>query len=262
MIKILIVEDEDFIRKGLIGTFDWVGSDCVVVGEAQDGQEGLEKIISLKPQVVITDIRMPKMNGIEMVRNAKETNEFEVLILSSYSEFSYAKDAIDLKVFDYILKPIDDEYLKEALRKIKKQLEDKYLFNKFKESIKDVKSISLISQENYSTGALTDKYTEKIIEYIIKNYNKKISIEDFAEMYNVSPSYLSRTFKAQTHHTFHDFLNKYRIQKSIELLDSGKYKVYEVSYMVGFSEYKYFCSVFKKYMKYSPIEFLKNCTNI
>ncbi|AWK51899.1 DNA-binding response regulator [Clostridium beijerinckii] len=261
MIKVLIVEDEDFIRKGLIGTFDWVSSDCVVVGEAENGLEGLKKIEEVKPNVVITDIKMPKMNGIEMVRKAKEICDFETLILSSYNDFDYAKQAIDLRVFDYIVKPIDDEYLKNSLLKVKKLVDEKQLFYKLRENIKDVKSISLINLENYTSGALSDKYTEKIIEYILQNYSKKISIEEFAEKYNISTSYLSRQFKLQTSHTFHDFLNKYRIQKSIEILDTGEYKVYEVSYMVGFSEYKHFSSVFKKYMKYSPSEFLKKCTN-
>lgn len=260
MIKVLIVEDEDFIRKGLIGIFDWVSSDCVVIGEAENGLVGLKNIEKLKPDVVITDIKMPKMTGIEMVRKAKETCDFETLILSSYNDFEYAKQAIDLRVLDYILKPIDDEYLKNSLLKVKKLLDEKQLFDKLRESIKDINSISLIDLKNYKSNALADKYTEKIIEYILQNYNKKISIEEFAEKYNVSTSYLSRQFKAQTAHTFHDFLNKYRIQKSIEILDTGEYKVYEVSNMVGFSEYKHFSTVFKKYMNFSPVEFLKKCT--
>lgn len=260
MIKVLIVEDEDFIRKGLIGTFDWISCECIIVGEAENGIEGLKKIEELRPEVVITDIKMPKMSGIDMIKKAREICDFETLILSSYNDFDYAKQAIDLRVVDYILKPIDDEYLKNSLIKVKKILDEKQLFNKLKGTIKDIKSISIIDPENYTSNALKDKYTEKIIDYVLKNYNKKVSIDEFSDKYNISTSYLSRQFKQQTGHTFHEFLNKYRIQKSIELLDSGKYKVYEVSYMVGFSEYKHFSTVFKKYMKYSPIEFLKKCT--
>lgn len=260
MIKVLIVEDEDFIRKGLIGTFDWISYECIIVGEAENGIEGLKKIEELRPEVVITDIKMPKMSGIDMIKKAREICDFETLILSSYNDFDYAKQAIDLRVVDYILKPIDDEYLKNSLIKVKKILDEKQLFNKLKGTIKDIKSISIIDPENYTSNALKDKYTEKIIDYVLQNYNKKVNIDEFSDKYNISTSYLSRQFKQQTGHTFHEFLNKYRIQKSIELLDSGKYKVYEVSYMVGFSEYKHFSTVFKKYMKYSPIEFLKKCT--
>lgn len=262
MIKVLVVEDENFIRKGLIGTFDWIKSECVVVGEAENGAVGLEKIEELRPDLVITDIRMPKMNGIDMLRKAKEIYDVDGFILSSYNDFSYAKQAIDLRVFDYILKPIDDEYLEKALVKFKKYYDDKKLSNKLKETMEDKRTLSLINLEYYENNNIYDKYTKKIIDYITKNYNNKISIEDFAEQYGVSVSYLSRQFKAVTLHTFHDFLNKYRIQKSIELLQSGNYKVYEVSELVGFSEYKHFSTVFKKYMMYSPSEFIKNYLNI
>lgn len=261
MIKILVVEDENFIRKGLIGTFDWLKCQCVVIGEAENGLIGLEKIEKLKPDLVITDIRMPKMNGIEMLRKAKEIYDVESFILSSYDDFSYAKQAIDLRVFDYILKPIDEEYLEKALKKFKDYYDDKILSNKLKETIAQNKKTELIDLKYYESNSIYDRYTKKIIEYITVNYNNKISIEDLAEKYGVSVSYLSRQFKSITSHTFHDFLNKYRIQKSIELLQSGNYKVYEVSDMVGFSEYKHFSTVFKKYTSYSPSEFLKKCVN-
>ena len=111
MIKVLIVEDETFIRKGLIGTFDWTAFKCVIVGEGENGLDGLEKIKKLKPDLVITDIRMPKMNGIEMIKKAKESTDFETFFLTSYDDFSYAKEAIDLRVQEYILKPIDEDEL-------------------------------------------------------------------------------------------------------------------------------------------------------
>lgn len=74
MIKILVVEDENIIRKGLIGTIDWLSAGFVVAGEAINGKDGLEKIEKIKPDLVITDIRMPVMDGLEMLRKAEEKN--------------------------------------------------------------------------------------------------------------------------------------------------------------------------------------------
>ena len=87
MIKVLIVEDENLIRKGLVYAINWMAMDSVVVGEGKDGREGLEKIAQLKPDVVMTDIKMPKMSGIDMIARAQEQQlaDFIPIILTSYS---------------------------------------------------------------------------------------------------------------------------------------------------------------------------------
>ncbi|MDO5516505.1 MAG: response regulator [Clostridium sp.] len=259
MIKVLVVEDEDFIRKGLIGTFDWTNFQCVIIGEGENGCDGLKKIEELKPDLVITDIRMPKMNGIEMIRKAKHSVDFETFFLTSYDDFSYAKEAIDLRVQEYILKPIDEDNLGKALDKFRDFYEEKKLVSKFKASAKKNEHVELINIDDYKNNCIYDRHIKRIIDYIVSDYDGKISIEDISYELNISPSYLSRKFKEQTSNTFHEFLNKYRIQKSIELLKSGDYKVYEISDKVGFCDYKHFSSVFKKYMYYSPSEYLKKC---
>ena len=81
MLRVLIAEDEDIIRKGLVYTTDWLSMGCVVVAEAADGQEGLEKILEVKPDVVIADICMPCLDGIEMIREASKTVKFRSIIL-------------------------------------------------------------------------------------------------------------------------------------------------------------------------------------
>lgn len=259
MIKVLVVEDEEFIRKGLVGTFNWIKCNCVVIGEGENGGDGLKKIQDLKPDLVITDIKMPKMNGIEMIKKAKESTDFETFFLTSYDDFSYAKEAIDLRVQEYILKPIDEDELGNALKKFGAFYEEKKLVNKFKASARENGHVKLINIDDYKNNCIYDRYIKKIINYIISDYNKKISIEDIAYELNISSSYLSRKFKEQTSNTFHEFLNKYRIQKSIELLKREDYKVYEISDKVGFCDYKHFSAVFKKYMDYSPSEYVKKC---
>ncbi|MGH4120508.1 response regulator transcription factor [Clostridium sp.] len=258
MIKVIIVEDENFIRKGLINTVDWLSMDCIIAGEAANGEEGLKKIIKIRPDLVITDIKMPIMSGIDMLQKAVLIYDFEKLILTSYSEFTYAKSAIDLKVFDYLLKPIDEDKLKETIKKVKNKINDKKIYDEFKNGMKDYKNIDVENLDYYlKPNTKKSKYTDAMICYVKENYSKKIGIEDIANNLGVSSSYLSRNFKEQTAQTFHDFLNRYRVQRSIELLINSDYKVYEISYMVGFNEYKHFATVFKKYIKASPLEFAK-----
>jgi two-component system response regulator YesN len=258
MLKIVIVEDEHLIRKGLINTIDWLGMECIIIGEAANGMEGLERILELRPDLVITDIKMPLMSGVDMLQNASEQHDFEKIILTSYGEFEYAKKAIDLRVFDYLLKPIDEDKLKNVIQKVKDKIEESNILKQFKNAIKDYKNIELVNVEFYlKTSNNKSKYTQEAIKYIKENYSKKANIEEISERLAVSTSYLSRKFKDETTYTFHDFLNRFRIQKSIDLLIKAQYKVYEISYMVGFTDYKHYSTVFKKYINSSPLEFIK-----
>lgn len=254
LLKILIVEDEDIIRKGLAYTVDWLSIGYVLVGEAANGEEGIEKIKELKPDVVLTDIMMPKVNGLELIRQAGKEVRFKSVILTSYADFDYAKEAIELKAYDYLMKPVDVNKLKEVMLNLRAEIKlenEKELLFQQKSQGMDIKLLS--SGDSYK-----NPYVKKTIEIIKERYIEKISIESISEELEVSSSYLSRKFKEDTGHTYLDFLNMYRVQQAIRLLDEGIYRVYQVSDMIGFSDYKHFCAVFKRYTKTSPTEFIKN----
>ena len=122
MFKVLIVEDEEMIRKGLRYTFDWNKAGCIVVGEACNGIEGIEKIKELDPDILIVDINMPIMNGITIIENSKDEYSYSAIVLSGYDEFNLAKQAIHLGVIEYLLKPVENDQLFEALENAKKQV--------------------------------------------------------------------------------------------------------------------------------------------
>lgn len=118
MYKVAIVDDDRIIRKGLANTIAWEENGFRLVGEAADGEQGLKMIEEFCPQVVVSDIRMPFMDGLEMARLAKEKYpEMKIILLTGYDDFTYAKEAIELRAFDYLLKPVDKEVL---LNKVKK----------------------------------------------------------------------------------------------------------------------------------------------
>lgn len=257
MLKIIIVEDESFIRKGLVHTIDWLSMNCVVAADAENGQDGLDKIIGLKPDVVITDIKMPVMDGMEMIDRALEQASFKTIILTSYSEFEYAKRAIDLRVYAYLLKPVDENRIRELMQAIEDEIindrETAFVLKNSKSSSNSIDINYYIQlQQN------DNPYVVRALERIRDNWQEKISIESISEELGVSPSYLSRKFKDSIQHTFLDFLNGYRIQKAIQLMNTGRYRVYEISDMAGFSDYKHFCSVFKRYTLSSPTHFIKH----
>ncbi len=256
MFKIIIVEDEDLIRKGLVFTFDWLSYDCVVVGEASNGQEALELIKEQQPDIVITDIKMPIMDGLEMLEHS-ETRLFETIIITGYAEFSYAKKAIQFDVSEFLLKPLDHSELGHVLEKLIVKIKNKQMVKSIQEKVKDYSELKVIDLEYYYHDShYNSRYTPKVLEYVAMHYGHKTSIDTIADELEVSSAYLSKKFKEDTKHTFNDFLNKYRIQKALEYMYESDMKIYEIAEIVGYSEYKYFSQVFKNYMNYSPTEFL------
>lgn len=122
--KIIIVEDEVLIREGIRNLLESQEENWEIMGEAESGLSGLDLIRLVKPDVVITDIRMPDMDGLQMLEKAKEENlSFRAIVLSAYSEFEYARTAIRLGVTEYLLKPISIDEFFEALRNIRIQIE-------------------------------------------------------------------------------------------------------------------------------------------
>lgn len=259
MIKVLIVEDEDIIRKGIIYMMDWLKVGCIVVGEASNGNEGLDKIKALKPDIVVTDIRMPFKDGIEMLEESIYKYNYEAIIISGYSEFEYAKKAISLGVNEYLLKPIDFNKFSQTLNKLRIKIEKE---SKVKKQISSLTNENLYEKvldiNNYNKIENKTNYVANMIKYIRDNYEKKISIRDLSKKYDFSTVSLNSKFKEETNYTFNDFLNRYRILKAVELLKEGDLMVYEIANSVGFGNYKYFSQVFKKYVGSSPTDFINS----
>lgn len=119
MIKLLLADDEQIIRKGIRDAIDWETLDVELCAEAMDGSEALELIRYHQPEIVISDIKMPYKTGIDMMKEAKELfPDISFLFISGYDEFSYAQKALKLGAADYILKPIDPEYLNERIKEV------------------------------------------------------------------------------------------------------------------------------------------------
>ena len=117
MYRVLLVEDEEIIRKGIRYSVPWEEYGCSVVAEAENGAVGEEKIAELRPDIVITDITMPVKSGLEMITDTREEYKYIAIILTGYSEFEYAQQAIRNGVSDYVLKPLDMDEMGAALEK-------------------------------------------------------------------------------------------------------------------------------------------------
>lgn len=259
MLRVLIAEDEDIIRKGLVFTTDWLGMGCVVAAEAANGRDGLEKILKYRPDVVIADICMPFMDGIEMIRKASETVKFKSILLTSYADFDYAKRAIEARVCEYLLKPVDEEKLAGIMKRLREEIEGEHQVENALEALEqaEAEEVNLNLEYYIQLDSSENGYISRTVEAIRQRYAQKLSIEGVSEELGVSASYLSRKFKEVTGLTFLDFLNQYRVQQAVAMLNTGQYRISEISDATGFTDYKHFCSVFKKYTLQSPTKFAK-----
>lgn len=235
MKKILIVEDEFRIRSGLSHLIDRLAMGGRVIGEAEDGKEGLRMIQELEPDIVITDIEMPHMNGLSMIEIARKMQYDGIfVILTGYAEFSYAQKAVSLGVSEYLLKPTTISGVKELLRKLIPE-----------ETMREEEE----RQEDISP------IIRRMTEDIGRNYNKRLSLDSFAEDYHMTPQYLSNLFTKEIGKTFSDYVRTIRMEKAKELLINTDMKIYAIACFVGYPDQKYFSKVFREYTGVSAKQF-------
>ncbi|MFS0775052.1 response regulator [Neobacillus sp. 3P2-tot-E-2] len=170
MIDVLLVDDEDMIRQGILHSVDWNNFNMRVIGEAEDGEEALEIFSKHKPQVILTDIKMPFMDGLELLEKVKAENDNTyIIIISGYDEFQYAQKAVKLGAFDFILKPIELDYLEQILTKINADFAVKMEKEKDVQVLKEkVENIRSILQEGFFKDLIFKKFDRDAVEEKIK----------------------------------------------------------------------------------------------
>ena len=240
-IRVLVVDDEPLVRRGVAQGVDWAALSCEVVGEAANGEEGLAMARRLAPDLIITDIRMPRMDGIEMMNALRgEGCRARCIVLTAHSDFEYARSALLFGADDYLLKPFRDEELEHAVLRACGRLAE------------TTPAAPAAQQERpEATG-----YVREAMDYIAAHYaDEDISIAAIAEHLRVSEGHLSHVFKKQTGMTVTGYLTQYRIQAAMRLLASDRVKVYEAAAAVGYKDVTYFSSTFKKQTGLSPSEY-------
>jgi len=247
MLKVLIVDDEDLVRRGIVLGVDWAARGCVVVGEAANGEEGIAAVERYSPNLIITDVRMPRMDGIEMMRQLRQKGcKAHVIILTAYSDFSYARSALQFGADDYLLKPFRDQELIAAIDKVRQK----------------EREVTALTPQDMLPLVKGDKskYVLQALEYIAGHYSDEdISITTIAAHLGVSEGHLSHVFKKETSYTIISYLTQYRVHTAMKLLQNCRYKVYEVAEMVGYRDVAYFGSTFKKLVGMSPSEYQDRC---
>lgn len=243
--RILIAEDEQRARRGLKELILSISEKYEVVAEAADGKQALELMRITRPDVVFTDLKMPYMDGMTLIRTARaEELNAHYVIVSAYEEFQMARQAISLGVMEYLVKPITYDEVKEVLIRLEK----------CKESKREKDSQNKRLKEKYPDA---HPIVRKALKFIETGYASKISQKDLAEKLGISQEYFCYLFNKDVGETFSKFLRNYRIETAKKLLLAGGVEKEEIAYQVGFSDPKYFSKVFKETEGVSLTEFLR-----
>lgn len=242
--KVIVVEDEALIRRNIVKKIQGLNLGFNVIGSASDGKSALDLIDIELPQLVITDIQMPIMDGLELVKSLYFTYpNMKVMILSGFHEFEFARQAIQYGVNDYLLKPVIIEELSTALTKIKLQLDSNLTSLS---TLANIKSKHVAPQELVTAVEL----------YLRSNYKTEVTLEAIAKSLNFSPDYLSRVYKKSTGKSPLKYLIHLRINEAKRLLTSNlDLDIKTIGELVGYSDQYYFSRTFKHNTDHYPSEY-------
>lgn len=245
---VLVIDDNKVIANSLSKFIENEVEGFTVAEHFSDGSEAIDYIDKNHVDVIITDVKMHNVSGIDVAKYVCEKDlGIEVIIVSAYKDFEYAREAMDYGVRKYLVKPVLPEELENVLKKIKNILDVKKDVQ-----VKDAQSTEITAEQN----SMKDEVViQKAIDYINKNYMHPISLADVAKKVYLSEFYFSKLFKKQIDKSFTEYLVQVRMEKALELLKTKKYKIYEISGMVGY-ESNYFVKVFKNYTGFTPREYV------
>lgn len=242
--SVIVAEDEELLLNNLVQKIERADSDFQVVGTAQTGVQAYALIEELNPEVLITDIRMPVMDGIALIAKVREHFPLiKCIITSGFSDFEYARSAITLSVSDYLLKPIDSEELSDILGKIKRE------FQIAQNSFEGIFSPA-------TTRQTPTQIAELLKEYILSNYTSEINLNLIASSMNYSSSYLTKIFCQVYDCTPSKYIINLRINKACQLLlHNPELSIRQIGEAVGYHDQAYFSRIFKKHTGKSPFEY-------
>jgi two-component system, response regulator YesN len=239
MHRLIIIDDEYEIRIGLQNYFPWKDIGFTVVGNFDSAQKGLEYMRQNPLEAVLSDIKMPRMSGLDFARQLQAANSgVRIVFLSGYKDFDFLKESMQYKAFDYLVKPVTHEQIRKTFTALRAELESKPDAEK-KSGQPAAGGVGIVAA---------------IKSYIDRNY-ASTSLEDTAGFIRMNPNYLSRYFKQKTGENFSDYLIGVKMKKARELMGDHGLKTYHISEMVGYNNPNNFTRAFKRLFGISPRDY-------
>ena len=240
MYSIMIVEDEYLVRQGIASLVNYEQFGMQVIAQAENGIEAWQKFQENPADILLTDINMPQMNGLELAKLVREqAPKCHIVFLTGYDDFDYARTAIKLGADDYLLKPFSKDDVEEMLAKLQTKLDKER---------KKAQIQNLVDQGQHSE-------LEEAIH--VRLADSELSLKSLAFQLGFSSSYLSVLIKKELGLPFQDYLIQERMKKAKLLLLTTDLKIYEIAEQVGFEDMNYFSQRFKQVVGLTPRQFKK-----
>ena len=247
MYKVVLVDDERLILEGLSRVIPWAKMGCTVVGTASNGQEGLALIREQQPDIVLTDVRMPNMDGLAMLAALRlQYPRMQMSVLTASRDFDYAQQAIRLGVCRYLLKPSKMDEINEAILTMVSHLTPQ----------------AQAAEENPEEEEPTDEASaagsfvvQEALRYMKAHCTEHLTLSMVADAVYVSQWHLSKLINRYTGQSFFDLLGTMRIERAKLLLTDPAMRVHDVAAMVGYNDVAHFSKSFKKITGLKPVEY-------
>ncbi|MDO4444074.1 MAG: response regulator [Bacillota bacterium] len=247
--QLLIVDDEKLVADSMADYVDWASTGFEVCAVAYGVEEAMDILRKKQIDVMLTDIIMGDGTGLELIERAiNVNNDLKCVILSGHEEFSYAKKAIRLGVYDYLVKPVDFDELEKLFLNLCQQLKGRNAESGEK------KPEILENSQDKSEGAIVNH----VKAYVETHYGEELSLNILADQVYVHPTYLSILFKKKTGSNFKDYVTRVRIEKAKEMLKDLSLRIVDISGKVGYESSKHFSKIFKELTGMTPKDYRNN----
>ncbi|WMJ86277.1 response regulator transcription factor [Anaerocolumna sp. MB42-C2] len=238
--RVLIVDDEPYMIEYIKKLVDWRNYGFCQVLTAKGGSMARDLLLEYRPELLVTDIKMPKLSGLDLSRIIKENHyPTKVVIISGYSEFEYAKQAIRYGVSEYLVKPVLKNDFEESLERVLEKSFDR--------------QAGVENREGVTNNQADVIYCIK--KYIGVNYDKNLSLDALGELVHLHPAYLSKIFKEATDVNLSNYIMEVRMQKAAQLLEQTELQIRKVMEQVGYQKSQYFSKLFKDKYGVTPKEY-------
>lgn len=246
MIKVLLVDDETAICEGMKQLIEETDADFRVVATAYDGEEALKQLSSAAPDVLITDMKMPQMDGLELIREAKRQRpDLVAAIISAYSDYIYIREALQLHVDDYVLKPVTAADLQDMLLRLKL-------------IIRKASGQLSVSTGTHDTGERIPPAVRQMEIFLQEHYREPITLQMLSDALGLAPKYAGALFKREKGITPIEYLTWLRMEKAKAMMRSSPVPLLkQVALEIGYTDPFYFSRVFKKYIGQSPSDYMQ-----
>lgn len=263
MYKLLIAEDVRLIRLTLERSIPWGKLGIELLASAENGEEALTRMEQEAPDLLLTDIGMPGMNGLELIEAARARfPDIQCLILSGLNEFEHARRAIKLQVLEYVLKPLDPAELETVITRVvagldrsrEERLELELAGRAAREKLPHLSGV--LDPAEWSGSLKKVKLAEQALEVVTAGFRKRdFALADVAGAVGLSERYLNQVFKEVTGTTINHVIIRRRMEEAARLLKDPRAKIYEVCDRIGYADQDHFRESFKKQFGLTPTEY-------